>query len=716
MNYRAILILLSTLSLALSLSGCPGKSNPTAPSGPADTATSTFTPTITPTPIAVRWAGTSISKTNNFGTITQFVQAGVNFGGLAPTTALITLTGSNISTPVTLAYNSTVTNSGIPYATYTQNGTGWTYVAGQTYVINTSYNSTTASATLVAPGNITIAANGSAATWTVAGNNDEVRVTLAATTTYNNSGTLSSPYSIPATAYASYGAYTVEVLQDNLANPVPGIVSGSFDIGEFDYQSVTFNAPTATPSNTPTVTDSFTPSLTPTKTSSSTPSSTPTLTYTLTISPTGTLTPIPTSTNTSTPTNSETSTPSSTPTSTPTDSATITPTNTITSTPTSTPTVTPTSTITLTPTLTPTGPHWRYAGAEGYMGSFGKINVYNSTLFWGAEDPSTGSPSFTSWSGSAWSSPNTDTLYPYLPSFYVDKQNGDIYFAFSDDGVGGYVTVRKYSGGTWSYVGQAGFSPWKVNDVSLYVYDNGTTVIPYVAFNDDGGGGYKTTVMAYNNTGGTGWVTMGMADFSPGAADSENVVADSSGNLYLAYRDTSNSLNYTIEVQKYVGTTATGWATVGSTSIPGSQFPALTTSGTTLYLAFEDNTTTPTGGPSVMTSNGVTGTGGNWSYLGAAGAYPITLAGAASNAQANYLSIWTNGTNTYIGFWDQNDSSFRGSVEEYTSGNWQMIGPPHFTPGSASYTSIQVMGGIPYFEFTDGNTSTTYNTTVMYYQ
>ncbi len=118
-----------------------------------------------------------------------------------------------------------------------------------------------------------------------------------------------------------------------------------------------------------------------------------------------------------------------------------------------------------------------------------------------------------------------------------------------------------------------------------------------------------------------------------------------------------------------------------------------------------------------MTSSGVTGAGGNWTYLGAPGGYPITLAGSSTNAQADYLSIWTNGTNTYIGFWDQNDSNFRGSVEEYSGSNWQMVGPPHFTPGSASYCSIAVIGGIPYLQFTDGNSVSTYdNSSVMYYQ
>ncbi len=67
---------------------------------------------------------------------------------------------------------------------------------------------------------------------------------------------------------------------------------------------------------------------------------------------------------------------------------------------------------------------------------------------------------------------------------------------------------------------------------------------------------------------------MGTPDFSADSADTENIVADSGGNLYLSYRDCPISGPCGITVQKYVGTTATGWATVGSNSIPGIQNPA----------------------------------------------------------------------------------------------------------------------------------------------
>jgi len=106
--------------------------------------------------------------------------------------------------------------------------------------------------------------------------------------------------------------------------------------------------PTATPTDTPTITPSATPTDTPTITPTATPTDTPTNT------PTGTPTDTPTNTPTNTPTGTPTDTPTNTPTGTPTDTPTNTPTGTPTGTPTNTPTWTPTTNPSWTPTATST--------------------------------------------------------------------------------------------------------------------------------------------------------------------------------------------------------------------------------------------------------------------------------------------------------------------------------------------------------------------------
>ena len=115
-----------------------------------------------------------------------------------------------------------------------------------------------------------------------------------------------------------------------------------------NFQVGVTNAPTSTPTNSPTFT--LTPSKTPTSTITLTPSRTPTATRT----PTITRTPTRTYTPSKTPTASRTFTPTITftPSKTPTASRTFTPTITFTPSKTSTPSATSTSTVTFTPTVT----------------------------------------------------------------------------------------------------------------------------------------------------------------------------------------------------------------------------------------------------------------------------------------------------------------------------------------------------------------------------
>ncbi|HVZ79196.1 MAG TPA: hypothetical protein VHE12_00190 [bacterium] len=102
--------------------------------------------------------------------------------------------------------------------TYMDPGTGWTYQPGQTYTLQVLIGSTLYTASIVAPGNITIPPFTSPGpiVWTKAGNRDSVRVTNLST--YSN--TLVGPYPPAAsgqvsTASSSYfpnsGDYTIDV-------------------------------------------------------------------------------------------------------------------------------------------------------------------------------------------------------------------------------------------------------------------------------------------------------------------------------------------------------------------------------------------------------------------------------------------------------------------------------------------------------------------------
>ena len=169
------------------------------------------------------------------------------------------------------------------------------------------------------------------------------------------------------------------------------------------------NTPTSTSTSTHTVTPSNTPTATSTFTSTSTNTPTSTFTFTSTNTPTATATETFTSTSTSTSTSTNTVTNTPTSTFTPTETATSTFTHTSTSTSTSTNTLTSTSTPTLTPTLTPSStststntPTNTFTPTETATGTFTHTSTSTST--------STNTP--TSTSTSTETSTNTVTNSP----------------------------------------------------------------------------------------------------------------------------------------------------------------------------------------------------------------------------------------------------------------------------------------------------------------
>ena len=89
----------------------------------------------------------------------------------------------------------------------------------------------------------------------------------------------------------------------------------------------------------------------------------------------------------------------------------------------------------------------------------------------------------------------------------------------------------RFSGGAWSSVGPAGFTPGMAAGTTLgLALDSADT--PYVAYTDSAASD-KATVMRYS---GGAWAAVGGAGVSAGSTADVSFAIDSSDALYLAYQ------------------------------------------------------------------------------------------------------------------------------------------------------------------------------------
>lgn len=250
----------------------PLTATPTATPSISSTRTSTPTASASPTPTAsatstsaIDWGQASVSRVTSSGITSLSAQLYLAVNGQPVSSATVVLGGTGVSGPVTLppAPGSLVTLGGKAYQDYHQN-TGWTYQPGQTYSLTSVTSAGTASATLAAPGPITIATDGLQAGWGTDTNDNFVSVQSAVTTTFSACcAGIHSPFAIPVTAYPAPGLYTVQVQMLDITNTISGATASSqYSVGDVLYQGVTIPTPTptstATSTPTPTATSTFT--------------------------------------------------------------------------------------------------------------------------------------------------------------------------------------------------------------------------------------------------------------------------------------------------------------------------------------------------------------------------------------------------------------------------------------------------------------------------
>jgi hypothetical protein len=187
-----LLLLLSALFFACDLGTGTGTSTPT-------------TPSLAPTPLQVEVEiRRSIDPIDNTTGVDWYFS--IKYNGAIVDTATIMVN----STPVPVRYAF--------YSYYTLNQSeGATYFPGAAYTISVTYNGTTYTETMVAPGDITINADYTQVSWNYGGGYSVIGVDDYTTGApeYQEPGSLgalTSPHTIPASAYPTKGdTYTLYV-------------------------------------------------------------------------------------------------------------------------------------------------------------------------------------------------------------------------------------------------------------------------------------------------------------------------------------------------------------------------------------------------------------------------------------------------------------------------------------------------------------------------
>jgi hypothetical protein len=222
------------------------------------------------------WSFASIQAGSDFGVPYQYANLTLQVTDQPVTDATIYLNGTGFSSPITLSFTAATTQGNQVYSRY-DCLVGFNYQPGNSYSLTSETSLGTASATLIAPGNISIASDGSQISWTISGTETDAQVydgpDASGTKIYYSTTSLPSPFNLPNSLFSNPGIYSVSVQVVNTTNSIPGAAGGALFVADILSQNVTISAPTATPtlSNTPTVTTTPTLFATMTPTFSPTP-------------------------------------------------------------------------------------------------------------------------------------------------------------------------------------------------------------------------------------------------------------------------------------------------------------------------------------------------------------------------------------------------------------------------------------------------------------
>jgi len=276
-----------------------------------------------------------------------------------------------------------------------------------------------------------------------------------------------------------------------------------------------------------------------------------------------------------------------------------------------------------------------------------------------------------------------------LSSVAIGK-NDTPYIAYLDYAHNDAVSVMKYNGSSWVFVGSPGFShtivPTGVDKSLILKIDN--TGKPYVFFEDS-----LTPPFSLMSFDGNAWSLVDSAGIVNAAlnvqSDVLDLAIDGNGNPYISFVD--NNQSYKGSVMEYTGG---AWTFVGPQKFtPGSaDFMSLAIDhNNTPWLAFSDGSVN--GRVSVQKFNG-----GNWLLQGQEG-----FSGGQYGVEYPVSLTFDNNNIPYIAYDDDNNSD-AAYVKQFNGSDWVAVGDTDFSVMAAYYLTLSITSGnVPVVSYSDFN-------------
>lgn len=189
----------------------------------------------------------------------------------------------------------------------------------------------------------------------------------------------------------------------------------------------------------------------------------------------------------------------------------------------------------------------------------------------------------------------------------AEGNNGDVFMAFHDQFTG-KPSVKKFSGGSWTSVGDSIFGFW-AGELELAVKADGNPVVAFQDVNKN----FQLTVMDFN---GSQWDTLGTRGFSGFTSSGEVGLTANANGVFVAFQQYNQIKGWIWDATNKV------FNTIGSSGIISSGFPGgcdLASSGTTVYVVYRDNT-----GKGIVRSSTSASNYYTWSTIGSGFGSPYT--------------------------------------------------------------------------------------------